>query len=96
MNPERLVYCLMNRSRSLYSYAKNILEDIGYKGYNIKIFFLLILTILIKTPFDSDFTWNSDKVRGGEAEICRKVISTFNRLKMKIYTKTNFFMTEMQ
>lgn len=55
MNPERLVYCLMNRSWSLYSYAKNILEDIGYKGYNIKIFFLLILTILISTPFDSDF-----------------------------------------
>ena len=27
----------------------------GYKGYNIKIFFLLILAILIKTPFDSDF-----------------------------------------
>ena len=45
----------MNRSKSLYSYAKNILEDIGYKGYDIKIFFLLILTFLIKTPFDSDF-----------------------------------------
>jgi hypothetical protein len=29
--PKRLVYYLMNRSRSLYSYAKNILEDIGYK-----------------------------------------------------------------
>ena len=26
--PGRLVYCLINRSRSLYSYAKNILEDI--------------------------------------------------------------------
>ena len=50
-----IVYCLINRSRSLYSYAKNILEDMGYKGYNIKIFFLLILAILIKTPFDSDF-----------------------------------------
>ena len=45
----------MNRSRSLYSYAKNILEDIGYKGYNIKIFFLIILTILIRPLFDSDF-----------------------------------------
>ena len=45
----------MKRSRSLYSYAKNILEDIGYKGYNIKVFFLIILTILIRTPFDSDF-----------------------------------------
>ena len=31
------------------------MEDLGYKGYNIKIFFLLILTILISTPFDSDF-----------------------------------------
>ena len=30
--PKRLVYYLMNRSRSLYSYAKNILEDIGYKN----------------------------------------------------------------
>ncbi len=53
--PERLVCCLMKRSRSLYSYAKDILEDIGYKGYNIKVFILLILTILIRTPFDSDF-----------------------------------------
>ena len=53
--PERLVYCLINRSRLLYSYAKDIFEDIGYKGYNIKIFFLLILIILIRTPFDSDF-----------------------------------------
>ena len=52
--PKRLVYYLMNRSRSLYSYAKNILEDIGYKGCKIKIS-LLILTILIRTPFDSDF-----------------------------------------
>ena len=53
--PKRLVYCFMKRSRSLYSYAKDILEDIGYKGYNIKIFVLIILTILIRTPFDSDF-----------------------------------------
>ena len=53
--PGRLIYSLINRSRSLYSYAENILEDMGYKGYNIKIFFLLILTILIETPFDSDF-----------------------------------------
>ena len=45
----------MKRSRSLYSYAKNILEDIGDKGYNVKIFFLIILTILIRTSFDSDF-----------------------------------------
>ena len=45
----------MNRNRSLYSYAKNFMEDLGYKGYNIKIFFLLILAIRISTPFDSDF-----------------------------------------
>ena len=45
----------MKRSRSLYSYAKDILEDIGYKGYNVKVFFLIILTVLIRTPFDSDF-----------------------------------------
>jgi len=45
----------MKKSRSLYSYAKNILENIGYKGYNVKVFFLIILTILIRTPFDSDF-----------------------------------------
>ena len=44
-----------HRSRSLYSYAKNFMEDLGYKGYNIKIFFLLILAIRISTPFDSDF-----------------------------------------
>ena len=31
------------------------MEDLGNKGYNIKIFFLLILTILISIPFDSDF-----------------------------------------
>jgi len=31
------------------------MEDLGYKGYNIKIFFLLILAILISTSFDSDF-----------------------------------------
>ena len=31
------------------------MEDIEYKGCNIKTFFLLILTILIRTPFDSDF-----------------------------------------
>ena len=45
----------MNRRRSLYSYTKNILEDIGYKGYNTKTVFLLILTIIIRIPFDSDF-----------------------------------------
>ena len=48
-------WLFMKRCRSLYSYAKNILEDIGYKGYNTKIIFLLILTIVIRLPFDSDF-----------------------------------------
>ncbi len=45
----------MKKSRSLYSYAKDILENIGYKGYNVKVLFLIILTILIRTPLDSDF-----------------------------------------
>ena len=48
----RFVCCLMNRSRSLYSYAKNSLEHIDYEICKT---FLSILLILIRSRLDSDF-----------------------------------------
>ena len=47
----RFIYCLVNGSWSLYSYAKNSLEHIDYE---ICKFFQSILLILIRSRFDSD------------------------------------------
>ena len=46
------VCCLMSRSWSLYSYAKNSLEHIDYE---ICKFFQSVLLILIRSRLDSDF-----------------------------------------
>ena len=47
----RFIYCLVNGSWSLYSYAKNSLEHIDYE---ICKFFQSILLILIRSRLDSD------------------------------------------